>query len=75
MDLPTHCLSHLPFNHTSLQLRRKQFCQLGLLLREIAGDVHAPGVLPDEEAVKDEDAPAATLDAPLSDTMPQPMDE
>lgn len=57
-----------------MQLRRKQFCQLGLLLREIAGDIDAPGVLPEEEGVMEEAAPQAAKHTPASETM-EPMDE
>ena len=58
-----------------MQLRKKQFCQLGLLLREIASDIDAPGVVPDEDEVKAEDAILVVNNAPASDSVPQPMQE
>lgn len=59
----------------AVQLRKKQFCQLGLLLREIGSDIDAPGVVPDDEEVKEEEGMVAVQDTPASDTLPQPMQE
>lgn len=59
----------------SVALRKKQFCQLGLLLREIGSDIDAPGVVPDDEEAKEEEGMVAVQDTPASDTLPQPMQE